>query len=200
MNKITESSLSRIWKHVTEHDSGTISAYRSRKDCGDGDRYTKAENQQRNGILKSKLLALGYGVTEIQGVYVENYGTPKATPVKEQSFMVVDLKDTGNLKSVLLKLGEHFEQDSITYSKSNGDYFIISTNECASGYPGRGKLGVTVKLGKPFFGKDGEFHSLIHGRPFVFESTTPLLSTLSSYYPTEIRSILENAKLVDLGT
>ena len=43
-NLIKESGLSRIWKHMSEHDTGTISAFRYARDCGLGKRYTKNEN------------------------------------------------------------------------------------------------------------------------------------------------------------
>lgn len=168
---INESSLSRIWRHVTKHESGTISAFRSRENCGKGAEISKSTNRKNNAILKRKLLSMGYGVTKIIGTYIENYDTPMAVKVKEESFIVVDLKDTGKLKDDLIKLGQEFDQDSITFSKPNGDYYLISSNTCPMGYPGNGKVGVSVKLGKPFFGKDGEFYSTINGRPFVFENT-----------------------------
>jgi len=183
---ITESSLSRIWKQTKEHDSGTISAFRSAKDCNDGEPYTIKENLQRSAKLKAKLLSLGYGVTKIKGTYIENYGSNDEREVKEDSFIVVDLKDTGNLEKDLRKLGEEFEQDSITYQEKDGPYYLIGTNKCPNGYPGYGKK---IKLGKPIYGKSGEFHSKINGRPFVFERVVTDLKSLTDFYPTEIRSI-----------
>ena len=183
---LNESSLSRIWKQTKEHDSGTISAFRSAKDCNQGEPYSKKENLQRNAKLKAKLLNLGYGVTKIKGTYIENYGSDNEKEVKEDSFIVVDLKDTGKLEKDLRKLGEEFEQDSITFQKKDGDYYLIGTNNCPDGYPGKGKK---IKLGKPMYGKSGEFHSKINGRPFVFESVESNLKKLTDFYPTEIRSI-----------
>lgn len=192
--KFRESSLSRIYKHWQEHEVGTISAFRYAPECGDGTPYTKQENKGRNAKLKAKLLSLGYGVTPINGVYIENYGTDKARPVREESFLVVDLQDKGTLKKDLIKLGELYEQDSITWSKPGGDYYLISTNTCPNGYPGNGKVGVSVKLGKPMFGEDGEFHSTIRNRPFVFKEGINRVVSLTDYPPTEIRSIKELAK------
>jgi hypothetical protein len=193
---ISESSLSRIFKSSKEHDTGTISAFRFAKDCGEGQELSIELNKKNSLDLKNKLLALGYGVTKISGTYIENYGTPNEKEVKEDSYLVVDLKDTGNLKRDLIKLGSFFDQDSITYSKPNGDYFLISTNTCSQGYPGKGKVGVEIKLGSPLFGKSGEFHSKINGRPFVFESIDEKILEISSFFPTEIRSI--KASLLDL--
>jgi hypothetical protein len=183
--ELFESSLSRVWKHTQEHDSGTISAFRSAKDCNQGEPFSKKENKDRNAKLKAKLLSKGYGVTPIKGTYIENYGSKNEKEVKEDSFLVVDLKDTGKLEQDLRKLGEEFEQDSITFQEKGGEYYLIGTNKCPEGYPGYGKK---EKLGKPMFGKSGEFHSKINGRPFVFESLNENLKSLSDYYPTEIRS------------
>jgi hypothetical protein len=188
VNALNESSLSRVWKHATEHETGTITAFRYAKECGEGEKYTKSENKKRNVALKAKLMALGYGVTSIAGTYIENFKSDNEIEVKEDSFLVVDLKDAGNLKKDLVKLGTMFEQDSITFSKPSGEYVLISTNKCPKGYPGEGRIGVEVKLGKPLFGKKGEFHSKVNGRPFVFESIKNRLIKLTDYPPTEIRS------------
>ncbi len=145
--------------------------------------------------MKSKLLTLGYGVTNVKGTYIENYKSDNEIKVKEESFLVVDLNDKGNLKRDLVTLGTEFEQDSITYSKSSGEYYIISSNICSDAYPGEGKIGVEVKLGKSMFGKKGEFFSRVNGRPFVFEGIKNSLKTLSKEYPTHIRSILHFAGL-----
>lgn len=198
MNTINESSLSRVWKHVTKHESGTISAFRYASDCGEGKPYSKSENLSRNAKLKSKLLSMGYGVTEIDGTYIENYGSDNEIEVKEKSFLVVDIKDTGELKNDLIKLGKYFDQDSITFSKPNGEYYLISSNTCPSGYPGEGKVGIEVKLGKPMFGKSGEFHSKVNGRPFIFENVNSEIKELTNFYPTEIRSIKALAEYIKI--
>lgn len=209
-------SLSRVYSKVIKHDSGTISAFRSKKDCGQGQPYTKAENMKRSTELKSKLLALGYEVTPLKGAYIEGYGSDNPIEVTEVSFLAVDAKDTGKLKYDLIKLGSFFEQDSITFSKargsleklprslrkdidrSSGDYYLISTNTCPNGYPGRGTIGVQEKLGKPMFGKSGEFHSKIKGRPFIFTECKGDLVKLTDHSINEIQSIVYIAKSVIL--
>ena len=193
--KVKESSLTKVWKHSQVHDVGTITAFRSARYCNDGVDFTKKENEDKNAILKAQLLKLGYGVTAIKGYYIENYKTQNEKEVKENSFLVVDLKDTGNLKKDLVRLGEQYEQDSITYQNYKvGKYFIISSNKCPNGYPGSGKIGVERELGKSIFGKKGEFFSKVNGRPFVFETYVSNLKSLSDYFPTEIRGILKLAE------
>ena len=186
INSINESSLSRVWQQTQEHDSGTITAYRSARDCGEGKPYTKQENKKRNEILRSKLLNLGYGITKIKGTYIENYGSDNEIHVKEESYLVIDIKNSKKLKRDLMRLGEEFEQDSITYSKPSGEYYLIGTNKCPNGYPGYHR---EEKLGKSMFGKSGEFYSRVNGRPFVFESIQNRIREMFDHTPTEIRSV-----------
>lgn len=192
-HNLNESSLSRVWNHVTKHDSGTISAFRYAKDCGNGEVFSKKENMNRNAILRAKLLNDGYGVTPIKGVHIENYNSDNEIEVAEHSFLVVDLKDVGNLKKDLIKFGSKFEQDSITYSKMNGDYYVIGTNNCSKSYPGFKK---EIKLGKSLFGKKGTFHSKINGRPFVFENLNMNVIKLSDLSIPEIRSVKNLCELL----
>ena len=188
---LNESSLSRVWKQANEHDTGTLSAFRYAPDCGNGKPYTKSENKSRNAKMKAKLLKYGYGVTKIDSTYIENYGSENAIEVKEESFLVVDIKDSGNLKRDLMKLGEEFDQDSITYSNPSSKYYLIGTNKCPDSYPGYQK---EEKLGTPLFGKDGELHSKINGRPFVFEVILSEMQVLSDLSISEIRSTTKLAE------
>lgn len=158
---INESSLSRLWRKHQESDSGTITAFRGE--------YSKSENMARNAKLKAALLGAGYSVTAVDGVYIEQYGTSNAKRVKESSFIVFDQNKTGNLERDLKKLGEKYDQDSITFnSVEKNCYYLIGTSKREDSYPGYGKK---IKLGKPMFGKDGEFYSSVNGRPFVFQES-----------------------------
>jgi len=189
-HSLNESSLSRVWKQTLKFDSGTISAFRFATECGDGKPFSKSENKQRSSKLKKQLLGLGYGVTKVDGAYIENFGKKNAREVREESYLVVDIKASNKLKKDLIKLGTEYDQDSITFSpKGNKDYLLISSNKCPDGYPGSGKIGVELKLGKPQFGKDGEFHSKVNGRPFVFENVLSTNEVLTDYSIAEIRSI-----------
>ena len=153
---ISEASLSRLWRKYKECDSGTISACRGNK--------TPKENKANTKKLMTELIQMGYSVTAIDGVYIENYGMPNAQEVKEKSFIVFDHNKSGRLKRDLITLGKKYEQDSITFnSVKDGNYYLIGTNE--TGYPGLGNQEI---LGKPMFGEDGTFHSKVKGRPFVF--------------------------------
>ena len=164
---LNESSLSRIWKHNELHACGALTAYRKAPDCGNGEPYTKADNKKRNKSLLAKLLSKGYGVTKLKGSYPEG-----GTTVKEESFFVVDNKDTGKLESDLKKLGEEFDQDSILFIpkgsiKGEDKAYLIGTNHCENNWLGYGKKELFNK-GK--MGVDSPIYtSKVNGRPFIFE-------------------------------
>lgn len=157
---LEEKSLNRILDHMKAHDSGFITAYRSE--------YSKKENQQRNRSLLAKLQSNRYGVTSVEGSYIENYGTADEIEVGEHVFFVVDLQDKGNLKNDLIILGEEFDQDSILFVPEGGENgILIGTSKRANSWPGYNK---TIKLNNPVFGKGGEFFTKVRNRPFIFES------------------------------
>lgn len=166
---ITETSLSRVWGHMKEHDSGTITSFRDRKDCGNGDVYTRGQKKARNKVLLAQLLKERFSVTSVKGKYIENYGSPDAKEVGESVFFVVDINDSGKLKKTLMKFGEEYEQDSILFIPKGGkEGFLIGTNHCENGYPGYGKIN---KLKNPVFGNSGEFFTRVNGRPFTLKES-----------------------------
>jgi hypothetical protein len=189
-NYLHESSLSRLRQHMLEHDTGTITAFRDAEDCGNGPNITKKQNKARNKILLANLRKEGYSVTKVKGSYIENYGTNDAKEVGEEVFFVVDIKDKGNLKNKLMKLGEEFEQDSIMFISKGADMgMLIGTNHCPNGYPGYHKV---EKLKNPIFGQSGEFMTRVNGRPFVLKNISEEVEPLSSNMGRWGNSILAN--------
>lgn len=166
---LNESSLSRLLSKMEKHDTGTITAYRSKDYDRDGNvvkEYTHKENQQRNRSLLAKLMNKGYLVTSVKGSYIENFGTPEAKEVGEHVFFVEDAKDTGNLKEDLIELGEEFNQDSVFYIPKGGkEATLIGTNNAE--FPGYHK---EVQFGSKKLGKTGEFMTRVGNKPFFFES------------------------------
>jgi len=170
-NYLTESSLSRLWKHMKEHDAGTITAYRDKEFDDSGNivkTYTKKDNKARNKLLFAKLNK--YGVTSVKGAYIENYGSSEAKEVGEAVYFVVDLKDTGKLEKDLRKLGTMFNQDSILFipkGENKGFLWGTKNDEYSSklAYPNFNK---SVNLSNVVWGKEGEFMTKVRGRPFLF--------------------------------
>lgn len=179
---INESGLSRLAKHMDEHDCGTITAFRSKEGCGgeDAAEYSLDDNKKRNRQLYANLEVLGYGVTKVDGAYIENFGTKDAKEVKEDVYFVVDLKDKGTLKNDLMRLGEKYMQDSILFIPKGGKgSMLIGTNNCENSYPGYHN---TQTYNDRNMGKGGEFMTKVKGRPFVFEDTMLEQTGVYNYY------------------
>lgn len=179
---INESGLSRLAKHMDEHDCGTITAFRSKEGCGgeDATEYSLDDNKKRNRQLYANLEVLGYGVTRVDGAYIENFGTKDAKEVKEDVYFVVDLKDKGTLKTDLMRLGEKYMQDSILFIPKGGKgSMLIGTNNCENSYPGYHK---TQTYNDRNMGKGGEFMTKVKGRPFIFEDTMLEQTGVYNYY------------------
>lgn len=165
--EINESSLSRIQQHMKNYDTGTITAFRYASECGDGDRYTKKENLQRNKSLLAKLQSKRYGVVTVKGSYIENYGKENAKEVGETVFFVFDKENNGKLLKDLKRFGEEFEQDSVLFIPKGGTKSELhGTNKCPNGYPGYNKV---LKFTERKLGEKGEFLTRVKGRPFVFK-------------------------------
>jgi hypothetical protein len=181
-NILKESGLSRLATHMDNHDCGTITAFRSKSGCAgpEDQTYTKQDNKKRNRQLQANLQSLGYGVTAVDGAYIENFNTPDAKEVREDVFFVVDLKDRGRLESDLKVLGEQYDQDSILFIPRGGKgSVLIGTNKCENAYPGYGKK---VSFNDRKLGGKGEFMTKVSGRPFVFESNLLEQVCPNNYY------------------
>ena len=164
---ITESSLSRLWKHNEEHDCGAMTAFRKTADCGEGEKYSNADNAKRNRSLLAKIKSKGYGATTLKGKYPEG-----GTVGKEISYFIVDLEDGGNLEKDMKKWGGEFEQDSVLFIpkgaiQNKSKAYLIGTNHCKNSFLGYHKTDIFNK-GK--MGYDSPIYtSYVNGRPFIFE-------------------------------
>ena len=164
---LQESSLSRLWRHNGEHDCGAMTAFRTAADCGEGEKYTKADNKKRNKSLLAKIKSKGYGATTLKGKYPEG-----GKEAKEISYFIVDLEDGGNLEKDMKKFGEEFEQDSILYVpkgaiQNKSKAHLIGTNHCKNNWLGYHR---TEVFNKGKMGYDSPIYtSYVNGRPFIFE-------------------------------
>ena len=153
---LTESSISRTYEHILNHDTAFITAFRDNTEdvtkCMRG--YSKTqENFERNRQLKAVLLNKGYGVTAVDGTYIEDFGTDAAKEVKEDSFFVVNLNNDPKFKDTVEALSEHFCQDSFLFVPRGGERsFLVGTND--ADFPGYGNEEST---GEFLGGREGEF-------------------------------------------
>jgi hypothetical protein len=119
---LTESSLSRIYQHITEHDTALLTAFRDDasdlSSCSGAAVDAELSNKERNRNLKATLLSLGYGVTAVDGSFIENYGNlDKQVEVKEDSFFVVNLNDSPDFIESITNLGR-----PMVFKEGQGEY------------------------------------------------------------------------------
>ena len=165
---LNESSLSRIYQHITEHESAIITAFRDDPSdtsmCDNAD--NNPDNKMRNRDLKAALLSSGYGVTAVDGSFIENYSDlDNRVEVKEDSFFVVNLKDDDGFKAMIETLGQKYCQDSVLLIPQGGKgAYLLGTND--TDFPGFGNEDL---VGDFIGGGEGEFLSRVGGRSFVFK-------------------------------
>ena len=168
---LKESGLSRVYHHIEENECAIISAHRTDPTdtslCAEepSDIAPDSTNKMRNRDLKATLLAMGFGVTKIDGSYIENFDTPAAMEVSEDSLFCTNLKDDPNFPKIIQELGKKYCQDSILIipQGAKGAY-LYGTNKAQ--FPG---LDQTITVGDAKFGEDAEFMSRVKKRPFTFK-------------------------------
>jgi hypothetical protein len=183
MPVLQESTLNRLRKHMMEHDCGTITAWRKYVEDDNGAAIIRNGKKMvvpkeikigNNHLLKTKLFELGYGntveqsssVIKVMGKYEED-----GEPVSEVSFFVIDLDDQGNLKKDLMALGEEMKQDSIMFAPKGGqEAFLIGTYHRPESFI---KYHEEAKMDSLSWGKQGEFMTMVRGRPFYFYTKQP---------------------------
>jgi len=188
---VTESSLNRITKHLTEHNCAVISASRNKMinctpksykfiksltnpninpntmiDDLTDKKVDNNENMERHRVLRAYLLKKRYGVTDVIGSYIENYMEENAVEVLENSLFVVNSNDDPDFFNEITKLGEMFCQDSVLFLTNGGqDNWLFGTNYHT--FPGYHQKDVLKKY-RP--GIKGEFMTKIKNRPFTTET------------------------------
>jgi len=179
-NKLNEmSSITRLMQFMGEFEIACITANRGN--------LSKEENERRNRELSSSLLHRGYGITRINGNYIENFGTVDAIEVSENSYFVVNLSDDVEFFDVLFKASEYYDQDSFLYKPAGeeSEAYLIGTAHNA--YPG---YKVREALGKLHVNVDNEFLSRIKKNSFSFTdepSDKPSAKPLSFAERKELR-------------
>lgn len=179
-----ESSISRVWEATKKFDVAMMSAWRSAMiDCVDeekctGAKPTKAEKDKNNEDLRRALLQRMYGVTRIQGGFVEGYGGKDAREVCENSFFIVNLNNDVSFFKVLEGLGRYYCQDSIFCKPLGETPYLLGTNNAP--FPSLGnksylpnlKVGWEVEPTEENPGKARtEFYSKVGGRPFGWQES-----------------------------
>lgn len=129
-----ESGLSRVWQASEKFDVAMLTAWRNRmmncikKDQCTGEVLTRNQKNERNTHLKAALLQRGYGVTHIDGSYIEEYSTSNEKECAEQSFFVVNLNNDFSFTHVIAKLGAEYCQSSVFLKPVGEAPYLIGTN------------------------------------------------------------------------
>ena len=181
---LTESGLSRLYQHMMDYDSAIIPAFRNE--------YTNKQNYERSRELKAQLLSAGYGVTKIDGSYIENFETPEAIEVSEQSLFISNRGGAADFINEIARLGEEYEQDSVLIIPEGGqDAYLLGTRQ-GNDFP---PYGQQITVGNVKMGGEAEFMSRVKGRPFVFDE--PVVETyekLSKNSKWAVKKLVERAK------
>ena len=167
MKSINESGLNRIREDVLNHDTALITSWKDKLTfCASEQNELPTNNRERNKILKALLLGENFGVTKVDGSYIENFKELNAVEVKEDSFFVVNLKGNSNFNKKIIELGTMFCQDSVLIIPKGGKgAFLYGTNHAQ--FP---SLGKSIPVGDLKLGVESEFMSRVGNRPFVFET------------------------------
>ena len=181
---INEAGLNKIRQDMSDYDTAFITAFRgdyddtsmcvyvppTEQELNERDKMGKrgVRNKRNNRELSAFLLSQGYGVKNIQGSYIENFGSvdPEKVPreVKEASFFVTNLNNDPEFAEQIINLGKRFCQDSVIIVPKGEEGYLYGTNK--GKYPG---LDNKETVGKFMGGETGEFMSRINSRPFVMK-------------------------------
>jgi len=184
---LNESSLSRLYHHMMNYETAIITAFRNDPSdelkCTDvsevgaveGENTVHQTNKRRNRVLKATLLSLGYGVTRVDGSYIEDFETPAAYEVAEESFFVVNLQGDPGFVDQISNLGEKFCQDSVMIvPRGAKGAYLFGTNN--SEFPGHGQR---IEAGDLSFGREKEFMTKVGNRPMAFTEELETYKDLS---------------------
>jgi len=120
---LTETTLSRLWKHANNKNIpvSIITAFRSEN--------TNKENLQRNKVLAAKVKNAGYGYFFLEGHWIENTGTEDEVKVKESSiFIVGNNNDNGRLVGLIKQFINDYEQEAAIIKREGMDIFELIYN------------------------------------------------------------------------
>ena len=195
---LKESGLSRVLQHIEAHDCAILTAFRNDPkdmskcakgsvDDNDQEGNTRALNKRRNRDLKAILLGFDYGVTAVDGSYIENFEQPDQIEVKEDSLFAVNLNDDPSFIENVEEMAEKFCQDSVIIIPKGGKgAYLLGTNN--SDFPGYHE---EVKVGDLKMGKEAEFMTRVGKRPFTFGEGLETYDKLSRLEKMAVKSIRE---------
>lgn len=208
-----ESYVHKLADYATKYNCATITAFRnSIQGVTDGTSkevidYTKTAQYQElgkvprvkkrewNRKLKAALLSLGYGVTAVKGCFKEGGWAIG----EEESFFVVDTKNSKDFASNIIKLGEAYNQDCVLIKEyDRPDAYVHGTN--TTGWPGYKESVSVGELEENVPIDSLEAWTKLRGQTFAFVNKNPeetllnAMETLSDFNGMAHRLIAEDCK------
>lgn len=113
-HELNESSMARIWQHITNENStfGVMSAFRSN--------LSPEENKARHEELKNELRKNNLGYIEVEGAYREK----QTGKMKDEASLFIP-----NVSRIqMISFGQKYDQDSVLY-KDESAFQMIGTNK-----------------------------------------------------------------------
>ena len=184
--KLFETSLSRIWKHVSTKSIGMISAFKPR--------LPMDKNLNRHGELRNLIRQSGnYNYISLVGYWEDDKGIKK----KEYSFFIFsDAEHEEELKLDLLKWGELFNQEAIVFKPhDNKEAYLYGTSDINkdTGKPFNMKRGDNFSVGTFTTTKlDDIFSQTKGGKRFAFAE----MQTEKGFMETWVSKIMESKKII----
>jgi len=172
-SELKSSHLAGLYYTMLNHDCGVVGAFRSTDPRDDGlplerrRRLSRRQNLQRTRHLYYFLISPSVSLLPIDGVGIENYGTPDAKEVRELSFLISGdgFRDVVvDIRKRIVEAGKRYGRDFVLFIPKDGEYAeIIGTREGA--WPG---LDQVVPIAKESFGKGAAFMAKAANLPFYF--------------------------------
>lgn len=167
INEMTEKDF--IVQAISNHECSIISAFRDKLiNCANGEEESGEElslndNLNRHKSLKQEVIGMGYKVVDVDGVYIENYGTEDAKEMKEASLFIINEDNRDSFVNDMKELGIEYCQDAVLIVPKGGqDAYFIGTNNAE--WPGMNNIEIVGSY------KQGpsEFMTTYKGKPFHF--------------------------------
>ena len=162
MNQLNETKLSRVWQLFTDdtRSVAVLTAFRGE--------YNREDNLRRNAALAADLRNAGFGLTFVEGHWVENQGTDLERTVVEDSILVSGPKiQVTEFARVIHQLGNAYDQEAVLVKDAKGTRLIFND-------------GTEEKLGELRPGKLGQIYTKLRtnkqASTFVFEGERESLS------------------------
>ena len=175
MDKLQETSLSRLFDTWNKYDIGMISAYRHKTpegddSAGDLNPYWQNSNRKKSTDLSNDIKNAGYWYTSVKGGYPEEDSKGNVANVQERSYFVVnqDITDDNARKAFedfMFDMCKKYGQNSVYLSTKNYPSGLYDENRHAVDF-GDGPM---IRMNKFNSKSDQEYYTKAGGAKFSFQ-------------------------------